>query len=80
MSKEIEIELNIAGIDITVSGIYSLGEPSEMYDSDMAGYPGSNDEFELESVQINGKEIIDIISDDIYDEIIEKVIENQQNQ
>ena len=75
MSKEIEIELNIGGIDITVSGEYYPEEPREMYDGNMEGYPGYPAEFNIDSIQVNGKDITDIVSDDVFDEIREKAIE-----
>jgi hypothetical protein len=78
--KEIEIELNIGGVDITVSGEYYPEEPREMYDGNMEGYPGYPAEFNINSIQVNGKDITELVSDNIYEEIIEKVIENQQNQ
>lgn len=79
MSKEIEVGITIGGVYLTVSGTYYPEEPREMYDGNMEGYPGSYAEFELQSVQVDGNEIIDLISNAIYDEIIDKVIENQQN-
>ena len=75
MSKEIEIELNIGGIDLTVSGEYYPEEPKEMYDGNMEGYPGYPAEFNINSIQINSTDITDIVSDDVFDEIREKVIE-----
>ena len=79
MSKLIEVEVSIAGVDITVSGWYSPEEPMVMYDSDMAGYPGSSSEFEIDSIQVDGTDITELVSDDVYNEIIEKVIENIEN-
>ena len=79
MSKEIELGITVGGVYVTVSGTYHPEEPTEWYDGNMTGYPGSYAEFELASVQVDGTEIIDIISDEIYDEIIDKVIENQQS-
>jgi hypothetical protein len=79
MSKEIEVGITVGGTYLTVSGTYHEEEPEERYDDNMEGYPGYPAEFELQSVQVDGNEIIDLISDAIYDEIIEKVIENQQN-
>ena len=79
MGKEIEVGITVGGVYLTVSGTYHPEEPREMYDDNMEGYPGYPAEFELQSVQVDGNEIIDLISDAIYDEIIEKVIENQQN-
>ena len=77
MSKEIELGITVGGVYITVSGTYHPEEPREMYDGNMEGYPGSYAEFELESVQVDGTEIIDLISNAIYDEIIEKVLEDK---
>ena len=79
MSKEIELGITIGGVYLTVSGTYYPEEPGEMYDDNMEGYPGCYAEFELESVQVDGTEIIDLISDAIYDEIIDKVLENQKD-
>ena len=79
MSKEIEIGITVGGVYLTVSGTYHEEEPREMYDGNIEGYPGYPAEFELQSVQIDGNEIIDLISNAIYDEIIEKVIENQKD-
>ena len=79
MGKTIEIELNIGGVDITVSGYYSPEEPMVMYDSDMAGYPGSPADFEIDSIQVNGTDITELVSDDIYDEIKEKALDNIEN-
>lgn len=78
MYTEIELGLTVGGVYLTVSGDYYPGEPSQMYDGNMEGHPGSYAEFELQSVQVDGTEIIDIISDEVYEEIIDKVIENQQ--
>ena len=78
MSKQLELGLTVGGVYLTVSGYYYPEEPSQMYDGNMEGYPGSYAEFELQSVQVDGTEIIEIISDEVYEEIIDKVIENQQ--
>jgi hypothetical protein len=79
MSKEIEIGITVGGVYLTVSGTYYPEEPEERYDNNMTGTPMSYAEFELESVQVDGNEIIDLISDAIFDEIVEKVIENQKD-
>jgi len=79
MSKEIELGITVGGSYLTVSGTYHPEEPREMYDGNMEGYPGSYAEFELTSVQVDGNEIIDLISDAIFEEIVEKVIENQKD-
>ena len=79
MSKEIEVGITIGGVYLTVSGTYHPDEDPIMYDSNMEGYPGCGAEFELESVQVDGTEIIDLISDSIFDSIVEMVIENQKD-
>lgn len=79
MSKEIELGITVGGTYVTVSGTYHPEEPKIYYDSNLEGYPGSYAEFELESVQVDGTEIIDLISDAIFDEIIDKVLENQKD-
>jgi hypothetical protein len=79
MSNTIEVEINIAGVDVTVSGWYSPEEPMIKYDSNMEGYPGCDSEFEIDSIQVNGTDITELVSDEIYNEIIEKVINNIEN-
>ena len=78
MSKEIELGITVSEIYLIVSGTYHPEEPTEWYDDNMTGHPGYGAEFELTSVKVEDVEIIDLISDQIYDEIIDKVIENQQ--
>jgi len=75
MGKTVEIELNIGGVDITVSGYYSPEEPMVMYYPDGSGHPGYPSTFEIDSIQVNGTDITQLVSDDIYDEVIEKAIE-----
>lgn len=74
--NQTELSINVGGTDVTVSGYYSPEEPMVMYDSNMEGYPGCAAEFELQSVQIDGTEIINLISDEIFEEIVEKAIEH----
>ena len=76
----VEIGITIYDVYLDVSGYYSPPEAMVMYDSDMAGYPGCPAEFEIISVSLNGTRITDLISDDVYNEIIEKAIENIENQ
>ena len=79
MYKFIEIEINIAGIDITVNGYYSPEEPMVMYYPDGNGYPGCSSEFDIKSIQVNGANIAELISDKVYNEIKEKVINHIEN-
>jgi len=64
------------GIELTVSGTYTPEEPQVRYYDDMSGYPGASSEFDINSVQINGVEINDILSEDQFDEIAEICIQN----
>lgn len=74
MTKE---EINYSGVDIVVEGNYYPGEDEVMYDSDMAGYPGSRSEFEIYDVFVGDISIIELLSDyqleDIQSEIIQKI-------
>jgi hypothetical protein len=79
MSNEIKVEVTICELKLTVSGNYYPAEPMVLYDDNMEGYPGSPAEFELYSVELQGIDITEIISDDIIDEIIEKVIKDQES-
>ena len=79
MSREIEIGVTIYDVYLEVSGYYSQEEPMVMYDSDMSGYPGSSAEFEIISVSLNGTRITDLLSDEVYELIIEKAIKNIEN-
>jgi len=43
----------------------------------MSGHPGCSAEFEISSVKLEGIVITDLLSDEVYEEIITKVIEQQ---
>jgi len=75
--KEIETEVNVYDVRLEVSGYYSPAEPMVMYYSDMSGHPGCSAEFEISSVKLEGIVITDLLSDEVYEEIITKVIEQQ---
>ena len=77
--KEVEIGITIYDVYLDVSGYYSPSEPMVMYYPDGSGYPGCPAEFEIISVSLNGTRITDLISDDVYNEIIEKAIDNIEN-
>jgi len=77
MFKTITVDVNIYDVTQTVSGDYEPEEPRELYDSNMEGYPGAGAEFEIESVGLEGIEISQTISDEVYNQIIEQVIEQQ---
>ena len=79
MLKSIETDVNIYDITLTVSGDYEAEEPRELYDSNMEGYPGSGAEFDIQSIELEGINIIDLLSDIVIELIREKVIENQEN-
>ena len=77
--KEIETEVNVYDVRLDVHGYYSPAEPMVMYDSDMSGYPGCSAEFEISSVKLEGIVITELLSDEVYQLIIEKSIENHEN-
>ena len=77
--KEIETEVCIYDVLLDVCGYYSPPEAMVMYYPDGSGHPGCSSEFEIISVSLNGTRITDLISDDVYNEIIEKAIDNIEN-
>ena len=74
MSNEIKVEVTICELELTVSGIYHPEEPRVLYDENMEGYPGAPAEFELETVQLEGIDITELIAGDVIDLIVEQVI------
>jgi hypothetical protein len=79
MHNKIITEINIYDVKLEVSGTYYPSEAMIMYDDNMEGYPGSYAEFEIRSVKVEGIDITKLISDDVNDQIIEKIIKNQEN-
>jgi hypothetical protein len=77
--KKVTLGLTISDIYLEVTGYYYPEEPTEWYDDNMSGHPGSYADFEIQSVKVEGIDILAIISDEVYDEITNKVIENQQS-
>jgi hypothetical protein len=77
MHKLIELEVTVHDVTMDVSGYYTPEEPRVWYDGNMEGYPGAPAEFEIETVELEGIEISQIISDEVYEKIIEQVIKKQ---
>jgi hypothetical protein len=77
MSKQLTTYVKVHDITMEVSGYYIPEEPKIWYDGNMEGYPGAAAEFEIETVELEGIEISQIISDEVYNKIIEQVIEQQ---
>lgn len=79
MFRSITVDVNIYDVTLTVSGDYEPEEPRELYDNNMEGYPGAGAEFDLQSVEVEGVNIIDLLSNNVIELIKEQVIENQEN-
>jgi hypothetical protein len=79
MHKRIETEVNIFDVKLDVTGNYHPPEPVVYYDNNMEGYPGSPAEFEIKSVEIGGILITELLSNRVYELIVEQVIEKQQS-
>jgi hypothetical protein len=77
MSKQLTTYVKVYDITMEVSGYYIPEEPKIWYDGNMEGYPGAAAEFEIETIELEGIEISQIISDEVYNQIIEQVIEQQ---
>lgn len=75
-----EVAIDFAGIPMTVTGVFSPAESCIMYDNDMSGMPASNAEFDIDSIQINGQEVNDLLNDEQYDSIVELCINSLENQ
>jgi len=79
MFRSITVDVNIYDVTLTVSGDYEPGEDMVMYDNNMEGYPGSSPEFDIQSIELEGINIIELLSDHVIKLIKEQVIENQEN-
>ena len=77
MSKQLTTYVKVHDITMEVSGYYIPEEPKIWYDGNMEGYPGAAAEFEIETIELEGIEISLIISDEVYNQIMEQVIEQQ---
>ena len=75
--KKQTLRLYIDDILLEVTGYYIPEEPTEWYDDNMSGNPGYRADFEIESVKVEGINITDLLSEEVYEEIITKVIEQQ---
>ena len=75
--KKQTLRLYIDDILLEVTGYYIPEEPTEWYDDNMSGNPGYRADFEIESVKVEGIDITKLLSDEVYEEIITKVIEQQ---
>ena len=75
--KKITSTVVISDVYLEVTGYYYPEEPEERYDNNMEGYPGCPAQFNIISVKVEGINITELISDEVYEEIITKVIENQ---
>jgi hypothetical protein len=70
-----EIEISYLGVELRIEGSYYPGEPEIMYDSDMAGYPGSLSGFDISDVFVGEVSIFDLLSREQLQEIRSEVIE-----
>lgn len=77
MHSRIETQVNIYDVTMDVSGYYTPEEPRVWYDGNMEGYPGAAAEFDLETVELEGVNIIELLSDHVIKLIKEQVIEKQ---
>lgn len=78
-NKKLTVTLFISNVYLEVTGWYIPEEPTEWYDDNMSGNPGYRADFEIESVKVEGINITELISDEVYELIIKEVIENQQS-
>jgi hypothetical protein len=77
-AKKLTVKLFISDIFLEVTGYYCPEEPTEWYDDNLSGHPGYNADFEVESVKVEGIDILAIISDEVYEQIINEIIQQQE--
>jgi len=75
--KKITSTVVISDVYLEVTGYYYPEEQEERYDGNMEGYPGASASFEIETVNVEEINILNLISDEVYNEIIDKIIEEQ---
>jgi len=61
--------------ELTIKGYYEEEEPMVMYYSDMSGHPGSPAYFDSKEIIFNGRNIINLLSDETIEEIDEICLE-----
>ena len=76
--KKVTLGLTISDVYLEVTGYYYPEEPTEWYDDNMSGHPGSYADFEIQSVKVEGIDILAIISDEVYEQIINEIIQQQE--
>jgi hypothetical protein len=77
-AKKLTVKLFISDVYLEVTGYYCPEEPTEWYDDNLSGHPGYNADFEVESVKVEGIDILAIISDEVYEQIINEIIQQQE--
>jgi hypothetical protein len=75
--KKLTLTLFIYNVYLEVTGYYSPEEPTEHYDNNMSGNPGYRADFEIQSVKVEEINITDLLSNEVNELIIEKIIEQQ---
>ena len=62
------------GRDLVVSGYYDPAENEVRYYEDGSGYPGCAESLELDTIKLNGRNIIGLLSGFTQNEIAEKCL------
>tara|TARA_R110000782_G_C14633305_1_gene394687 strand:- start:25 stop:261 length:237 start_codon:yes stop_codon:yes gene_type:complete len=76
--KKINIDLEIQNVSLTVIGAYYKGEPMIMYDHNLEGDPGYSAYCDVYAVIAGKVDITSLISETIFVEIQEKMLELQK--
>ena len=67
-------EIQFRGIDLTVEGFYTSGEPEVMYDSDLCGSPEFEAEFDIRKVFVQDTEVSELFSENDLNELEDLLI------
>jgi len=73
--KKINIDLEIQDVSLTVIGAYYREEPMTMYDHNLEGDPGYPAYCNVYAVIVGDYDITSLISENIFFEIQEKILE-----
>lgn len=78
--KRLKDTFRLNCIDYDVEYYYTPAEDMVMYYADGSGYPGSNAEVEIMTIEIAGYDVIDVIKEYILEDLQEEIIKYHENE
>ena len=74
-----EIEIEFKGIKLLVSGTYTPPEEPVRYYNDMSGHPGSNSDFDINEIFVEGFQLARIPKQRLYTGRKQRIFETSLN-